>query len=252
MSQSHRHNWRLTLMYDGTLYSGWQIQPHANSIQQVIQNALLTRIKEKVTLIGSGRTDAGVHALGQVAHFKTILPLDPASVLKSLNGLIPSDIRIVSIEEVPLTFHAQLSAKTKIYHYHIVTGPIVPPFIRLYAYHHRQPLDIALFQKAAQCFVGTHDFTTFANSASEGSAANNPVKSIYRLDVVPTDYGLRCEFEGNGFLYKMVRNIVGTLTDIAKGTMSLDHIEALFKAKDRKKAPKAAPACGLFLMQVRY
>lgn len=251
MNQQHSHNWRLELMYDGTEYSGWQIQPHAHSIQQVLQQAIHTILREKVTLIGSGRTDAGVHALGQVAHFKTIRPI-PLTFFRSLNGMLPKDIRLISVQEAPLTFHAQLSAKAKIYHYHIVTTPIVPPFIRLYVHHHPTPIDLDSFHKAACCFVGTHDFTTFANAASEGSAAKNPIKTIYRLDILPTEHGLRCEFEGNGFLYKMVRNIVGTLLDVGKGKMAVADIDGLFKARDRRKAPRAAPAQGLFLVRVVY
>ena len=246
------HNFRLELMYDGTLYSGWQIQPHAQSIQQVLQDTIKTVVKEDVTLIGSGRTDAGVHAIGQIAHFKTTKPITLVPFFRSINGILPKDIRLKAIEEVPLDFHAQMSAKAKIYHYHIVLDPIVSPFIRLYVYHHPRPLDRALFEKTAHKFVGTHNFTSFANSATEGSAAKNPIRTIYRLDVIPTEHGLRCEFEGNGFLYKMVRNIVGTLVEVAKGKIPLSQIDHLFKVKDRRQTPKAAPAQGLFLVKVIY
>jgi len=244
--------YKLTIAYDGTHYSGWQVQPNATSIQEIIEKAIHTFIREKVSLIGSGRTDAGVHAIGQVAHFRCTQELDLHRLFRALNGMIPHDIRILDIARVPSEFHAQRSAIGKIYHYHLCFKPFVMPCQRLYSCHFRDPVDLELLRRAAKAFVGTHDFTSFANSASEGAASKNAVRTITRLDVVETEEGVRLEFEGNGFLYKMVRNIVGMLLEVATKKRSLEDIETLFLAKDRRLAPKAVKACGLFLMKVLY
>lgn len=245
-------NYKLQLAYDGTAYNGWQVQPNAVTIQEIIEKAIFTLIREKVRLIGSGRTDAGVHALEQVAHFKCTKELDTAHFFRALNGLLPHDIRLLRVENVPLQFHAQRSAVRKIYHYHICLDPIVLPFERLYRYHVRKRISLSLLEEAAKLFVGTHDFTSYANSGTEGACKKNPVRTIYRLDVIKTEHGLRLEFEGNGFLYKMVRNITGMLLDVASSKRPLDDIHTIFAAKDRRIAPKSAPAQGLFLVKVIY
>jgi tRNA pseudouridine38-40 synthase len=239
-------------MYDGTQYSGWQIQPHSLSIQQIVQEAVRLIIKEEVHVIGSGRTDAGVHALQQVAHFRSEQQIALDSFLRSMNGILPKDIRLESVSSAPSSFHAQRSAKGKEYHYFIALGPIVSPFERLYSCHMPQRIDVELFIQAANLFVGTHDFTSFANSAHHGAAAKNPVRTIRRLDVIRRPHGLAIHIEGNGFLYKMVRNIVGMLLEVASGKRPIDDIPRVFAAKDRRIASKAAPARGLFLVKVFY
>lgn len=245
--------YKLTLAYDGTQYSGWQIQSNAPSIQQHLQEALTLFLSgEAVAVIGSGRTDAGVHALNQVAHFKTEREVDPERILFALNGLLPRDIRIKKVESVPVQFHSQYSAIGKEYHYHLYLGRVMDPFCRLYAWHLMRKIDISLLSEGAKLFVGTHDFTSFANEPAAGSVAKNPVRTIYRLDICPTNEGLRLEFEGNGFLYKMVRNIVGTLVDVASHRFSLSDVTAIFEAKDRRLAGSAAPPQGLFLVRVDY
>ncbi len=246
------HNYKLTIAYDGTAYSGWQVQPNAISIQELIENAIHTFAREKVRLIGAGRTDAGVHAKGQIAHFKCSQELGPEYTLRALNGILPVDIRILQMEKVPLEFHAQRSAKKKIYHYHLCIDRTVLPFERLYTYHFRREISLDLLQKAASKFVGRHDFTSFANSGDEGAVKKNPIRTIFRLDVVVVANNIRLEFEGDGFLYKMVRNIVGMLLNVASGKRSLEEIDTLFKARDRRLAPQSAPAQGLFLVQVFY
>jgi len=247
-------NYKLIIAYDGTAYSGWQVQPNAISIQEIIEKALHTLTHEKVRLIGSGRTDAGVHALAQVAHFKCTEELDLPPIFRALNGILPPDIRLLHIGSAPSTFHAQRSALRKIYHYHLSFEPVLMPFDRLYCYHFRNrgKVSFDLLQEAARLFVGTHDFSSFANSGDEGACRKNPIRTIYRLDVVPHEKGVRLEFEGNGFLYKMVRNIVGMLLNVASGKRSIDEIEMLFQAKDRRLAPQSAPAQGLFLVKVLY
>lgn len=244
---------KLTIAYDGTAYSGWQIQPNAPSIQQLIQEALGLLIKdEKIVVIGSGRTDAGVHALNQIAHFKTSEQITANRLLLALNGLLPRDIRIKKAENVPLNFHSQYDAIGKEYHYHLFLERVMDPFRRLYCWHLLKKLDINLLGEAAKVFVGKHDFTSFANEPHAGSVSKNPVRTIRRLDLFLTEGGIRLEFEGDGFLYKMVRNIVGTLVAVASGRLSISEVISIFEAKDRRMAPGAAPPQGLFLVRVDY
>ncbi len=244
----------MTLAYDGTRYSGWQIQPNAPSIQQHLQEALASLLNgEHVTIIGSGRTDAGVHALNQVAHFKTSHDLQPNRLLLAFNGLLPNDIRVKRVEIAPLDFHSQYSAISKEYHYHLFLERVMDPFRRLYCWHVLRKLDLSLLKEATALFIGTHDFTSFANEAHAGSASRNPIRTLYRLDMCPDEEGgIRLEFEGDGFLYKMVRNIVGTLVDVASKRLTLDEVISIFESKDRRAASRAAPPQGLFLIRVNY
>lgn len=243
---------KLVLSYDGTAYSGWQVQENATSIQTLVQTALSTILREPTQVAASGRTDAGVHALAQVAHFSTDDAIDPERLLISLNGLLPPDIRAMELTPAAPDFHARYDAKGKIYRYHLHLSEIRNPFKLLYSVHITYPLDLPLLKAAAQKFIGTHDFTSFSNEAHRGSAARDPVRTITRLDVIEEEGGIYLEFEGDGFLYKMVRNIVGTLIDVARGKLALEQIDAIFDAKDRKKASPTAPAHGLFLVRVIY
>lgn len=244
--------YKLILAYDGTHYSGWQIQPNAPSIQQTVQDALKIILRQSVILIGSGRTDAGVHASGQVAHFCYLEPLDCNQLLISLNGLLPRDIRVKQIDFVPSDFHAQYHAIGKEYHYYLYLDRVMDPFKRLYCWHVHRTLDLDLLVRASSYLVGRHDFTSFANEAHAGSASRNPVRTLYRLDMHYIEGGIRLEFEGDGFLYKMVRNIVGTLVEIASGKRPLEDIHRLLQVKDRCQAGQAAPPQGLFLVRVDY
>lgn len=244
--------YKLLLAYDGTRYGGWQIQTNAASIQTLVENALSTALRTSASLTASGRTDAGVHALGQVCHFTYEHEVDLYRLLASLNGLLPLDIRVLNIEPAPGDFHARYSATSKVYHYHLHLDRVLDPFKRLYNFHVHHPVDLDLLKTAALGFVGTHDFTSFANEADQGSAAKNPIRTLYRLDVVEERGGVRLEFEGDGFLYKMVRNITGTLLDIADGKINLSALPGIFAAKNRCLAGKAAPPQGLFLVKVNY
>lgn len=247
------HCYKLTVAYDGTHYNGWQIQPNAPSIQQHLQECLASFLGgETAAVIGSGRTDAGVHALNQVAHFKVDRQINPNRLLLALNGLLPRDIRVKRVELAPLQFHAQYSAIGKEYHYHLYLDRIMDPFRRLYCWQVLRKLNFNILHEAASLFVGTHDFTSFANEPQAGSVAKNPVRTIYRLDICQVEGGLRLEFEGNGFLYKMVRNIVGTLVDVASDRLTLADVMSIFEAKDRRLAAQAAPPQGLFLVKVNY
>lgn len=244
--------YKITIAYDGTAYSGWQIQPNGVTIQELFEQAVQTILRKKLGIIGSGRTDAGVHAAGQVAHFKTDAPLDLYRFQHSLNGLLPADIRVLSIEPTLENFHAQYSATGKIYHYHLHLDYVLSPFERYYRWHVREKIDPDLLKISALKFIGTHDFTSFANEAHLGSAARNPVRRMKRLDVISQPGGFRLEFEADGFLYKMVRNIVGMMVDVARGKRKLDEIEDIFATKDRRSAASAAPPQGLFLVKVHY
>jgi tRNA pseudouridine38-40 synthase len=244
--------YRLVVSYDGTNYAGWQVQKTGLSVQSLIQKFLHIVLRHPLDLTGSGRTDAGVHALGQTAHFDTPVFFKPTRLRTSLNALLPNDIRILEIQPVPDDFHARYSALSKIYHYHLQLDGVANPFARLYRYHVPAPCDLTLFKQAIPHFLGTHDFTSFANQADRGSASRDPIRTLMRLDLVSQPGGVRLEFEANGFLYKMVRNIVGTLLDVAASRIDPAAIPSILKAADRRRAGAAAPPHGLFLMHVNY
>ncbi len=240
--------YKLILSYDGTHYAGWQVQENALAIQPLVQKALQTVLRKPTDLTGSSRTDAGVHASGQTAHFDIDALLEPKQLILSLNALLPSDIRVLQVGSVPDDFHARYSATSKIYHYHLHLSPVLDPFTRLYRHQVFGPFALDFLKKGAQACLGTHDFTSFANTGRETS----PIRTLYRLDVVEQKGGVRLEFEGNGFLYKMVRNLTGTLLEIAAGKLSPQDIPIILKARDRRKAAATAPAKGLFLVQINY
>ena len=246
------HNYKLTIAYDGTAYCGWQIQPNGISIQEIIQDKISIITKSKITLIGSGRTDSGVHALGQVANFHSPHIPDFYRFHGSLNSLLPHDIRILKIEEVNPSFPAQYSPIAKIYHYHLHLEHVPDPFKRLYSLHVKEKIDLNTLKESASLLLGTHDFTSFANESHKGSASRDPIRTLKRLDIIEQPGGVRLEFEGNGFLYKMVRNIVGTLLEVAAGKRTKEQLPLILTAKDRKTAGQAAPPQGLFLMKVEY
>ena len=244
--------YKFVVAYDGTKYSGWQIQPNAITIQQQLEKSLEIALRQPTQVIGSARTDAGVHALAQVAHFNTNKEIEPQKLHLSLNGLLPKDIRILSLEKTTTSFHARYSAKKKVYRYFLNLQSVRDPFNFLYSLQTRGTISIDLIKKAANYFVGTHDFTSFSNEAHKGSASRNPVRTLYRLDAIENENGLCLEFEGNGFLYKMVRNITGTLLAVGRGKLQPEQILELFAAKDRRRAAAAAPAHALFLVKVDY
>ena len=244
--------YKLVIAYDGTAYGGWQSQTNSCCIQDMIQGALSTILRSKTVICGSGRTDAGVHATGQVAHFDTERDIDPGKIGYSLNCLLPKDIRIVDIKPVKDSFHARYSVKKKIYQYRLHLDPICDPFKRKYTYHVRHLLDIEEMKKASKHLIGTHDFSSFANQQHEGSAAKDPVRTIFRIDFIAEPGGIMLEFEGNGFLYKMVRNITGTLLEVGGKQRISEHIPKILQAKDRRAAGKAAAAQGLQLAEVIY
>ncbi|NGX56551.1 MAG: tRNA pseudouridine synthase A [Candidatus Anoxychlamydiales bacterium] len=247
-----KNKYKLTISYDGTSYFGWQIQPNKITVQESIEDAFFKILRKKASIVASGRTDASVHAKNQVAHIEIDEKIDPEKTKYKLNSILNDDIKILKIEKVDIAFHARFSAKKKIYHYHICLNETQDPFNRLYSYKPKEKIDIALLKKAAKNFIGKKDFSSFANKKDCGCAKNNSTKNLMRLDVIDTNYGIRLEFEADGFLYKMVRNIVGTLLDIASNKIPLDSIDEIFKAKDRSKAGKTAKAKALFLEKIIY
>jgi tRNA pseudouridine38-40 synthase len=241
--------YKLIISYDGTNYFGWQIQKDKNTLQEEIQKALKIILKEDVGIIAAGRTDTKVHAIGQVAHFTSSKEFDLKKFQYSLNCILPDDIKIISIEEVDLSFHARYCAKSKIYRYHIAED--ITPFNK-YSYTPCKPLDIDLLKKAINYLIGTHDFRSFANKQNKGCSKNKPIKTLRRIDLIQKDNFLILEFEADGFLYKMVRNIVGTLLDVSTKKIPLQSIEEILFSKDRKNASSPAEPQGLFLVKVNY
>ncbi len=244
--------YKLTISYDGTPFGGWQSQQNSVSIQDLIERALEVVLRKKTPLHGSGRTDAGVHALGQIAHFSCGTTLDVKKVVHSLNALLQSEIRILEMCEVDPTFHARFSAKSKIYHYRLHLNRIADPFKRQYALHVLHKVDLDRMKKAIEFLTGTHDFSSFANQQHEGSAAKDAVRHLKRIDVVEEIGGVRLEFEGSGFLYKMVRNITGTLLEVASGKREPESLKEILLAKDRTKAGRTIDPHGLYLVKVLY
>ena len=242
--------YKLTIAYDGTNYCGWQVQENAQSIQALVQKALQTVLRHPLDLTGSSRTDAGVHASGQTAHFDTDVTIDLGKLRISLNALLPPDIRISEITPTDPNFHARYSATSKIYHYNLHLDPVSDPFTNLYRHQVYGPFDIEKLKLASQFFVGTHDFTSFANVKEVPQS--DAIRTITRIDIVPQKGGLRIEFEGDGFLYKMVRNITGTLLDVAAGKLNAEEIPQIFAHRDRRKAGSSAPALDLFLIKIIY
>ena len=242
---------KLIVAYDGTSFAGWQSQSHGNTIQDHLERAFERVAGSPVRVHGAGRTDAGVHALAQCAHVDVANKLSsPARWTEALNALLAPAIRVVRCQYVSTDFHARLSAKGKIYRYRIWCAPVLPPFDYRRAWHIPQPLDSKILLKAAKHFVGTHDFAAFA--ANRGKTEESTVRTIY--SVRPRQKG-RCitiEFDGDGFLYKMVRLIVGSLAKCALGKMRLEEITARLKSGQVGAARFAAPAEGLFLVRVRY
>ncbi|KAH6781178.1 Pseudouridine synthase family protein [Perilla frutescens var. hirtella] len=252
------YKWRLVISYDGTRFSGWQYQTSTPTVQCVLEEAL-TRItkleRNHLCLIGSGRTDAGVHAWGQVAHFITPFNYDClAGIHRALNGLLPPDIRIREVRSVPPEFHARFSVTSKIYNYKIYNDTIMDPFQRHCVYHSAYKLNPEAMRDAAKHFVGKHDFSAFAN-ASRNDRPPNPVKNIFRFDVIEMGPILHLEVEGSGFLYRQVRNMVALLLQVGREAVPPDIVPRILASRDRKELARytlLVPPHGLCLFTVNY
>jgi tRNA pseudouridine38-40 synthase len=243
-------NFKLTIEYDGTDYHGWQRQKSVRTVQQEIEKAVGTMTGRQITVIGSGRTDAGVHALGQVANFKCATHLKPEAFLKGLNSLLPEAVVIRSCEQVEQNFHARYDVKSKAYQYRILNRQLPAAIQRQYAWHIRRLLDLEAMNRAAGHLVGRHDFTAFEGT---GSPRSNAVRHVVSASFSRRnqDY-LVFGIEADGFLRFMVRNIVGTLVEVGKGKISPQEFKEILASKNRSRAGATAPALGLFLMGVKY
>lgn len=239
-----------TFAYDGTNYSGYQIQPNGNTVQEEIEKALSKMHKGKaVHVTASGRTDARVHARGQVIHFDSPLTLPAKRWVKALNGLLPKDISFLHVEKVESDFHARFDATGKTYKYFLYTGDVRDPFKRNYAYHFQFPLHIGKMKQATKELVGTFDYTSFCSAKAEVA---NKVRTISEIEIEQHRYQVIFTVTGNGFLYHMVRIIVGTLLDVGTGKIEVASIPHILAEKDRTLAGKTAPAHGLYLWEVFY
>jgi tRNA pseudouridine38-40 synthase len=242
---------KLIIAYDGAPFAGWQSQSHRNTIQDHLEHALERVVGKSVRVQGAGRTDAGVHALEQCAHVD--LPNDCLSAMRwaeALNALLPPAIRVLRCRYLSNDFHARLTAKGKIYRYRIWNAPVLPPFEYRRAWHIARPIDLKILKQTAKHFVGTHDFAGFA--ANRGKPEKSTIRTIHSVRVRQTDPCVTIEFDGDGFLYKMVRLIVGSLVRCALGKMSIEDVAARLDSGEAGLARFAAPAEGLFLVRVRY
>jgi len=246
-------NLKLTVAYDGTDFAGWQIQPGAGTVQGTLASAVGRITGEKVLPQGSGRTDAGVHALAQVATFHTDSVIPAANFVIALNDLLPASIRVLSVEEVPADFHPRKSAEAKTYRYRIFREAICPPLLARYVWHYPYPLDENAMRQAAPLVGGQHDFTSFAAVDPErGREGISNVRRIFSSQWRRESCELIYEVRGNGFLHHMVRNLVGTFVLVGKGTLNPADITRILEAKERSAAGATAPASGLYLVNVEY
>jgi len=261
-------NFRILVAFDGSGYHGWQIQKNRPTIQGSLRWAIQKITNERVNLIGSGRTDAGVHARGLVANFETSTRLAPRNMVRALNALLPRDIRVLSARTVPLDFHARLQALSKTYRYQIYRGPVMPPHLAGEHYHFPYPLDLPAMEAASKLFVGEHDFAGFAAYSGrrvrrkdsslaakdkQGTGRKTDTRRrITRCDLRALGYRLIFTVEGDGFLHHMIRNMAGTLLELGRNQITIREFRDLFRLRDRTLAGFTAPAHGLTLIRVRY
>ena len=239
--------YKIVLSYDGTDYFGWQKQPQDKTVQGVLEEVLYRFKSKRIPVMGAGRTDAGVHAQGQVAHFRASLNLDDADLLRALNGQLPQDIRITSLTRVDKEFHALRSARSKIYQYRICNQAYVSPFAVRYVLYWPPPLDLNKMRQAASLFVREADFSTFSSNR-----LLHPVRRVFNSEIKKHKGEIIYTVEATGFLKYMVRTMVGTLLEVGKGRLEPQEIEALFKQKKRSLSAPTAPAKGLCLLKVNY
>lgn len=242
-------NVRLVVQYDGTRYAGFQVQPDSPTIQSALQAALTSLLGQETTVVGASRTDAGVHAYGQVVTFTTENVIPAARVVKALNDLLPADIACVAAEDVAPEFHPQYAARRKRYVYRLLNRELPSPFLGRYAWHVEQPLEVAAMRAAGQHLVGEHDFAAFC---AAGGSAKTTVREVFALDLAQEGEIIETSIEGNGFLYMMVRIIMGTLVEVGQGRRSPEQVAAILASRDRRRAGSTAPPHGLCLRRIDY
>jgi tRNA pseudouridine38-40 synthase len=242
-------NIKLRLSYDGSAFNGWQVQPRVRTVQGVLEDAIEKLLDERSPVVASGRTDTGVHALGQVAHvhIRSTIPVD--GMQKGLNAILPDDVVVRAAEEVGLEFHARYMAKTKVYAYVMETGAHRNPFSMRYALQLDYPLDLTAMEEAARVILGEHDFSSFMGA---GSSVKGTQREVTASMLIGKGERIYYVIEGSGFLRHMVRNIVGTLLLIGKGVLRPEDMEEILLARDRSQAGPTAPPQGLYLVGVRY
>ncbi|MDH5427766.1 MAG: tRNA pseudouridine(38-40) synthase TruA [Nitrospirota bacterium] len=240
---------KLTIEYDGTAYAGWQRQPNHNTIQAVLENALFQITQQPTPVVGAGRTDSGVHALGQVVSFHSDKSLTVTQWAPALNSYLPKDITVLSSEQAPDDFHARFSAKGKVYQYRITTQASPPALDRHRAWHFPHQLDRNAMHQAIPTFLGIHDFTSFRGQRSQ---TKNPVCTLSHFSLHEESSSFIIHIEGDRFLKHMVRAIVGTLVEVGQHKRSPHTIQDILQAKDRRAAGRTAPPHGLYLVEVRY
>ncbi|GAB5613918.1 tRNA pseudouridine(38-40) synthase TruA [Faecalimonas hominis] len=240
---------KLTIAYDGTNYCGWQIQPNGITIEEIVNKALSKLTGEKIVVIGASRTDSGVHAMGNVAVFDTETTIPPERVAMAVNRILPEDIVVVKSEEVPLDFHPRYCDCEKTYGYHIVNTRIPIPTKRLTNYFVSYELDLDKMREGASYLIGEHDFASFCNIKTD---VESTVRTVKELEILENGEEITIRISGNGFLYNMVRIIVGTLIRVGRGFYEPVQVKEILEAKNRKAAGVTAPPHGLMLMEIRY
>ncbi|MDR6120688.1 tRNA pseudouridine38-40 synthase [Bacillus sp. SLBN-46] len=242
--------YRCIISYDGSGFSGYQVQPNKRTVQREIEAVLAKMHKgTSVKVAGSGRTDAGVHAKGQVIHFDSPLPIAEDRWEIALNSMLPEDISILSVKKVNDSFHSRFDAIGKEYRYVLLLSSKRDPFQRVFAYRYPYRLNLEAMKKASKYFLGTHDFTSFCSARTE---VEDKIRTVKTIDFLLEDDQLTIRFVGNGFLYNMVRILVGTLLEVGSGDRDPEDIPAILEKKDRRLAGKTAPAHGLYLWEVFY
>jgi tRNA pseudouridine38-40 synthase len=242
-------NIKLTVEYDGTRYHGWQVQAKGETIQAVLERAISTFVGKSTRVTGSGRTDAGVHAMGQVVNFYSDEDVNLHKIRRGLNALTPKDITIKDVEIVPDSFDARRDGRSRIYEYRILNRPTPSPFYLNRAWHVHESLDLHSMREAIHCLEGEHDFSAFR---AAGCDAAHPVRTVYRTSLEQRGELLVYTIEATAFLRHMVRNIVGTFVEVGRGVRSPQSFAELLEARDRTKAGATAPPHGLFLVEVKY
>jgi tRNA pseudouridine38-40 synthase len=241
-------NLKLNIEYNGTNFYGWQSQPDKPTIQKTIEAALEKILNHKVSLIGAGRTDGGVHALSQIANFTTTNSILPSKLLKGLNSLLSMDIAVKSIQEVDKNFHSQYHAKSRVYEYHIWNYPIHSVFFHSFCWHIRKKLALDPMKEAVEFILGEHNFASFQAAGCD----RHPIRKILQCSFKTNNPRIVFSIEANGFLRHMVRNIMGTLVDVGKGKLKVSDFKQILEEKDRTKAGITAPAKGLILKEIKY
>lgn len=251
---------KLTLQYDGTDYSGWQVQKKERTIQQIIEDAIYTVTGERLRITGAARTDAGVHAFAQIAAFKTQSNLEPQVFLRAINANIPHDVRVIKAEGCSEDFHPRYSAKNKTYSYRISHKGAYAVFLRRYSWQIPYQLNCDLMREAVEYLIGKHDFSCFRAS---GCSSKNPVRTIFKIEIVEDSFVdfmnfkfnvplIKISIQADAFLRHMVRNIVGTLVEIGRGKQPVSYTKEVLGLKDRRFSGPTAPAQGLFLEEIIY